>query len=246
MIKKTSRHFHYNFLLLLSLLSLTFLLVCDVVCYKIVEFGFILQPASAFAYPVSYIIGDMIAEIYGYQFARQVIWYCLACQVVFTFVITLLISLPSPNYWHFQESYNVVLGGLTRQVIASTCGILLGGFVNAYIISKSKILMHGKHFWLRNLIATAIGEGVVCIVAYTILFHSKYPLSHLVHFMLSAWSYKCFYAILMVLPVALIVDIIKRKEGFDIYDYNVNYNPFSLSVGSVSPNKKKIHIAADK
>lgn len=229
----------YKFLLLLSLLSLTFLLICDVVCYKIIEFGIILQPASAFAYPVSYIIGDMIAEIYGYQFARQVIWYSLGCQVIFAFIITLFISFPSPDYWHLQESYNVVLGGLTRQVIASTCGIVLGAFANAYIISKFKILMNGKHFWLRNLLATAIGEGIICVVAYTILFHDKYSLSHLIYFMSSAWLYKCFYATLMVFPVSWIVCAIKRKEGFDIYDYNVNYNPFILSVESTTSLKKE-------
>lgn len=239
MIRETPKYFNYKFLLILALLSLTFLLVCDVVCYKIVEFGFILQPASAFAYPVSYIIGDMIAEIYGYPLARLIIWYSLACQMIFAFVIIFFISLPSPDYWHLQEHYNIVLGGLSRQVVASSCGIMLGGFVNAYIISKFKILMRGKHFWLRNLIATAIGEGVLCIVAYTILFYDKYSLSHLLHFMFSAWSYKFFYAILMVLPVALIVDVIKRKEGVDIYDYKVNYNPFSLSVKPSSDQKIK-------
>ncbi len=219
----------YKFFLLLALLSFTFLIICDIICYKIVQLGPLVQPASAFMYPVSYIIGDMIAEIYGYKLARQLIWYSLLCQLLFAVAITLFISLPSPEYWHLQSVYNAVLGGLFRQAIASTLGIAIGLFVNAYLISTLKIRMHGKKFWVRNLFATAVGEGIVCVVCYTILFYDKYPLQHLMHFMASAWVYKCLYATLMVGPVSLIVSYIKSKEGFDVYDYRVNYNPFKLS-----------------
>ncbi len=157
------------------------------------------------------------------------IWLSLDCQFAFALIVMFFVSLPSPTYWHHQSAYDTVFGGLLRQAIASTSGILVASFANAYIISKFKIIMHGKRFWLRNLIATAIGEGILCIISYHILFLGKYSYLHIFHFIWSAWFYKCLYAAIIVYPVSLLVVYIKRKEGFDLFDYNISYNPFVFS-----------------
>jgi uncharacterized integral membrane protein (TIGR00697 family) len=231
MIKSTAEGLpQYKFFLLLTMISFMGLIICDIICYKVILFNSLALPASAFVYPMTYVIGDIIAEVYGYQLSRQLIWYSLACQFAFSLIVTYFINLPSPEYWHNQAAYEIVLGGLIRQAIASTCGILVASFVNAYIISKFKIIMHGKRFWVRNLIATAIGEGILCIISYHILFVGKYSYPHIYYFIWSAWLYKCLYAVIIVYPASLVVAYIKQKEGFDLYDYNVNYNPFALSV----------------
>lgn len=227
----------YKYYLFLSMLACTILLVCDIVVYKIVSLGPGLRPASALIYPITYYIGDIIAEVYGYQYARRTIWTMMACHLIFCILLYFSIMLPSPDSWEHQAAYDQVFGNILFTGIGSFVGIPAGYFVNAYLISKFKLRMHGKRFWLRSLVSTAIGQGVMHVITYTAQFLHIYTIAEVAHLIFSAWVFKCVYALVAVIPTTILVYFIKKKEGVDVYDYEVNYNPFSLAISGVRKNR---------
>jgi uncharacterized integral membrane protein (TIGR00697 family) len=180
--------------------------------------------------PLWFVIGDVIAEVYGYKVARQMIWMAIICQFIFAFSCAGMISFKTPSGWAYQESYDQVLGKLPRVAIASFLAIFVGAFINAYAISKWKILLRGKYFWLRSLGASAIGEFIFTIVAYSTEFIGVVPFSQLIHLMTISYVIKLVLNPVLVIPSLIAVRILKRLEGVDIYDVGINFNPFQMNL----------------
>ena len=209
---------------------MTVKLITVVLIYKIISLGPFSASASTLVMPLWFVMGDVIAEVYGYKIARQIIWMAIICQFIFAFTCTTLIAVPSPGGWLNQEAYNQVLGNLPRVALASFLAIVCGAFINAYAISKWKILLKGKYFWLRSLGASAIGELVFTIIAYVTEFLGVVPLSNLLHLMAVSYAVKVILNPVLVVPSAILAFLLKRIEGIDVYDFNVNFNPFSISL----------------
>lgn len=212
------------------MLYMTIKLITVLLIYKIIAIGSLSASASTLIMPLWFVIGDVIAEVYGYKVARQMIWMAIICQFIFAFSCAGMISFKTPSGWAYQESYDQVLGKLPRVAIASFLAIFVGAFINAYAISKWKILLRGKYFWLRSLGASAIGEFIFTIVAYSTEFIGVVPFSQLIHLMTISYVIKLVLNPVLVIPSLIAVRILKRLEGVDIYDVGINFNPFQMNL----------------
>jgi uncharacterized integral membrane protein (TIGR00697 family) len=220
----------YKYLIFLIMLYMTIKLTTVVLIYKIITIGPFSASASTLIMPFWFVMGDVIAEVYGYKVARHVIWMALICQFIFAFACATLITLHAPSGWSHQEAYNQVLGKLPRVALASFLAIVSGAFINAYAISKWKILLRGKYFWLRSLVASSVGELVFTVVAYLTEFLGVTPLPDLLHLMIISYAIKLLLNPILVIPSSIAAFILKRLDNVDAYDFSTNFNPFKMSL----------------
>jgi len=219
----------YKWLVLLAMFYLIGWNTTYLMIYKMVELHHILEPGAIFLFPLSYVVADIIAEVYGYRIARQIVWFALFSGFIFCVGVYFVALLPAPAYWHKQESYNIVFSPIIRAYFATTIASLAGNFANIYFISKWKVLAYGKYFWLRSLSSTAIGELIFSVVGGTCAYAGVVPWSKIVFLMLDGYLFKMAYALAAVWPAVVIVYFIKKSEKIDVYDADISYNPFRLS-----------------
>lgn len=217
----------YKYLHVMYMLYITILVAGNVLAYKIVLIGSIPLRGSTLIYTITFFLTDVITEVYGYSAARKLIWTSLFCDFIFDSVITLVNFLPSPSWWSHTHEYNQVIGHLMRFFIAGAMGYLTSAFLNAYLVSKLKIFMKGKHFWIRSLGATILSELTANFIACAISFLGIFSIVHIFTIVLSDASFKIVYDFVLICPTTLLAIILKKKEA-NIYDYNVNFSPFVL------------------
>lgn len=220
---------HYRWIILLAMIYLTGWTSTYLMIYKMVRIHHILEPGAIFLFPLSYAIADIIAEVYGYRIARQIVWFALITGFIFCTILEVVANLPAPHFWHKQDDYQVVFSPLLRAYAATTIASLAGNFINIYTISKGKILMYGKYFWLRSLLSTGIGELVFSTLGGTLAYAGVEPWSKIIFLMLDGYLFKMGYAFLAVWPAYFAVSFLKKSEKIDIYDEGINYNPFKLN-----------------
>jgi hypothetical protein len=183
--------------------------------------------AAIFIFPVSYIFGDILTEVYGYRVARRVIWLGFICNLIFVCFVWVGQILPSANAWHNQVAYESILGAAPRLLIASFCGYLTGEFSNSYILSKMKILTRGRWLWSRTIGSTIVGEGLDTVVFTTVAaFGTPFFVPAL---MLNQWLGKVLIEAVATPATYAIVKWLKQKECIDTYDYKTSYNPFLIT-----------------
>lgn len=231
-MKKTQ----YKYLNFLSMLYMTIKLMTAVLIYKIISIGPFSASASTIIMPLWFVTGDIIAEVYGYKIARQMIWIAIFCQFLFAFFCAGLVSFQAPAGWPHQEAYNQVLGNLPRVALASFLAILGGAFVNAYAVSKWKILLYGKYFWLRSLGASATGELIFTVIAYLTEFSGVVPFPHLLHLMIVSYIVKLALNPILAVPSSFAVFLLKKLEKIDVYDNDINFNPFKIGIDDKKQN----------
>jgi len=215
---------------LLAMLYAIIIVSSTTLVYKIIEIHEFIITAGALLTPVWYFLGDVIAEVYGYKISRRLIWFGLICECVFVLLCSSLIHLPSPGYWHQQEAYNIVLSGLPRIFIGSIVGTILGTFINVYLVTKWKILMKGKYFWLRGLGANVIGQLIFSSATALIDLLGVIPVADIIKVILSAYLIKITIVPILAIPSAFLASYLKKVEGIDTYDYTTNFNPFKLDL----------------
>ncbi len=219
----------YKCLTPLVMFYMTIKLVTVLVIYKIVTIGSISTTAATITIPLWFLTGDVIAEVYGYNISKQVIWAALICQFIFALICSLLIHLPSPANFAYQDAYNHVLGNLPRIVTASFIAIVCGAFVNAYTVSKWKVLLKGRLFWLRSLGASIIGEAVFVIISLCMEFIGVIPWQTLLQLILISFVMKIAINPILVIPSSLLAAIIKKIEKVEVYDYDLEFNPLKIN-----------------
>jgi queuosine precursor transporter len=215
-----------HYILILGMINITISLASDVVAYKLINLGPALLPGAPLIFPLTYIIGDIVAEVYGYTLAKKIIWITLVCELFFALAIKLIIHLPSPLFWHQQHSYNEVIDPILRFVLAGILAVISSSFINIYIISKWKILMRGKHFWLRSLGSSAIGGFILVLITVLLGFSGNIRWSKLIYMFFSVYSIEVLYSLLGVWPASIITGFLKLEEQLDVYDTRTNFNPF--------------------
>lgn len=230
---KAQGFYSAKYLLLLAMLFMTLLLAGTVVAGKIVRIGTFTLPASTLLFICSYALSDIITEVYGYAIMRQLIWFSVICGYLFALAIQLMIKLPSPNYWHFQNEFNTVFHITFLFTTIASIAMILSIFLNSFALSKWKILMRGKHFWLRSLSASFVGELVHVVILYPIVFWSTVPMQAMPILMLSGLIYRVSGSFLITTPTAIVAIFLKRAENLDTYDYHTNFNPFILKEKSL-------------
>lgn len=219
----------YQWLILLAMIYLTGWTTTYPMIYKMVELHHILEPGAIFLFPLSYAIADIISEVYGYRIARKIVWFALITGLVFCIGLEFVATMPAPDFWHKQAGYDTVFSPLIRAYFATTIASLLGNFINIYVISKWKIVMHGKYFWFRSLFSTAIGELTFTAIGGTLAYSGVEPWSKIVFLMLDGYLFKMLYAFIAVWPAAYLVACLKKVEGVDMYDKGIDYNPFKIN-----------------
>jgi uncharacterized integral membrane protein (TIGR00697 family) len=205
------------------------LLISNILATKIILVGPWAAPAGVLIFPIAYIINDVIVEVWGYQKARLIIWAGFAVNLLAALFFTLAIVVPAAPFWQNQEAFSTILGSTPRIIVASLLAYLVGSFLNAFVMSKVKVLMKGKDFSVRAILSTLIGETADSMIFITIAFAGNLPIGALAGMIITQACIKTVYEI-VILPVTIVVvKWIKRVEGIDSFDESISYNPFLIN-----------------
>ncbi len=211
---------------LIGMAFIAVLLISTIAAQKLFVLGPLVLPAGILLFPLAYIFGDVLTEVYGYARSRRVVWMGFAMSLLMAVVFALAVALPPAPGWPMQEPFAAVLGLVPRIVFASLIAYLCGEFVNAYVLARLKVRTSGRHLWMRTIGSTLLGEGIDTALFMTIAFAGVLPTSVLLSAMCSAYLVKVGYEIAATPITYALVNALKRAEGIDHYDVGTNFNPF--------------------
>ena len=180
-------------------------------------------PAAVILFPVTYILGDVFTEVYGFKRARVVIWIGFFCSFFAVLVYLLTIALPAPAFFENQEAYAIVLGTTPRVAIASFLGYLFGEFSNSVVLSRMKVATEGKHLWMRTIGSTIIGEAFDSIIFITVSFAGTMETKTLLFMILFQYLFKVLYEVACTPLTYFVINKLKQKENMDVYDRGIRY-----------------------
>ncbi|MGB8708091.1 MAG: queuosine precursor transporter [Dehalococcoidia bacterium] len=209
-------------------LFVTCLITSNIIIAKQISIGIIVLPAAIVIFPLSYIIGDVLTEVYGYQQARRVIWLGFICNLIAVIAIWIGKVLPPAPIFEAQNAYDRILGSTPRFLLASFVAYLAGEFTNSVVLAKMKIMTKGRWLWTRTIGSTLVGQCVDTVVVLAIAFVGVLPFSVLGIMMFFHWLVKCVYEAVATPLTYVVVGYLKRKEGIDVYDYGVDFNPLRV------------------
>jgi hypothetical protein len=184
--------------------------------------------AGVLFFPISYIFGDVLTEVYGYARARKVIWCGFGAMIFASIMATVVVALPPAPGWPFQEAYEEIFGQTPRIVFASLCAFFAGEFVNSYTMAKMKLWTEGRWLWTRTIGSTIAGEGVDSLIFYPLAFYGTWDTSLVVSVMATNYVLKVLVEVVMTPVTYKIVGALKRAEREDYFDRGTNFTPFSL------------------
>ena len=187
--------------------------------------------AGVLFFPVSYIIGDVLTEVYGYARARRVIWTGFAALLFMAFMAWVVVQLPPAAGWPGQAAYEFVFGNSWRIVLASMTAFWAGEFANSYVLAKMKIWTRGRHLWMRTIGSTVVGQGLDSLIFYPLAFWglAGWPVELLWQVVLSQWAIKTAWEALLTPVTYAVVGSLKKAEGVEVFDTDTDFSPFSAS-----------------
>ena len=187
--------------------------------------------AGVLFFPVSYIIGDILTEVYGYARARRVIWTGFAALLFMAFMAWVVVQLPPADGWPGQEAYEFVFGNSWRIVLASMVAFWAGEFANSYVLAKMKVWTQGRHLWMRTIGSTVVGQGLDSMIFYPLAFWglAGWPVELLWQVVLSQWAIKTTWEALLTPVTYAVVGTLKRAEGVEVFDTDTDFSPFASS-----------------
>lgn len=215
-------------LLFIASLFITCLVTSNIIAVKLIKIGPLSLPAAAVIFPVSYIFGDIMTEVYGYSWARRIIWLGFFCNLFAVVAIWIGGLLPPHPEWGAQEAYDKILGFAPRILLASFLGYLAGEFSNSFILAKMKIMTRGRFLFSRTIGSTIVGEGLDTLIFLTVAFAGVIPWGVLLMTSLYHWLFKTGYEVLATPLTYAAVNYLKKKEGLDFFDYGTNFNPLKF------------------
>jgi uncharacterized integral membrane protein (TIGR00697 family) len=185
--------------------------------------------AGILFFPVSYVIGDVLTEVYGYARARRVIWVGFAATVFMAFMAWVVVALPPAPDWTNQAAYETVFGQVPRIVVASMCAFWAGEFVNAYVLARMKVWSGGRHLWMRTIGSTVVGQGVDSLIFYPLAFlgAAGWTGELVVTVLFTQWALKVGWEVLLTPVTYAVIGALKRAEGVDVFDRETNFSPFA-------------------
>lgn len=209
-------------------LFVAFLITSNVIAVKLIQVGGRILPAAIVLFPLTYILGDVLTEVYGFRMARRVIWLGFLANAVAVVGFWLGGLLPSAPFWHDQPSYQAILGYTPRLLAASFGGYVVGEFTNSIVLSRMKLLTKGRWLWTRTIGSTLVGQGVDTLVFITAAFAGTVAGGDLGNLLLTQWLVKVGYEVVATPLTYVVVGYVKHKEGLDVYDRQVSLNPFAF------------------
>lgn len=219
---------NYKYLGAISVFFVSILLISNVASTKIVDLKWFVFDGGTLLFPLSYIFGDILTEVYGYKRARSVIWLGFFMALLMSVIFIVVGKLPPAAGWENQSAYDAILGLTPRIVIASLIAFSFGGFSNSFILAKMKIWTKGKMLWLRTIGSTLVGELVDTSLFILIAFWGIFPNSLIFTLIVSNYIFKTAVEVLFTPATYKIVKFLKREEQEDYYDKDTNFNPFAI------------------
>ena len=204
------------------------LIVANIVGQKLITVGGIDVTAGLLIFPVTYIINDLIAEVWGYRKMRLIIWTGFLMNFFVVLIFRISIWAPASHNFMNQQAFELVLRSTERITVASFIAFLFGSFLNAYVMSKMKILQHGRHFSIRAVASTIVGEGADSLVFFTIAFSGILNRHQLLFLILTQTALKTGYEIIALPLTNYIVNKVKKIENTNAFDNKISYNPFKM------------------
>jgi queuosine precursor transporter len=216
----------YKYLGTISVLFVAVLLISNIASTKIVDFGIFTFDGGTLLFPLSYIFGDILTEVYGYKKARSTIWLGFLCIFMMSAILIIVGSLPPAADWGNQAAYDAILGLTPRIVLASLLAFTLGSFSNSFILSRMKVWTKGKMLWSRTIGSTVVGEFVDSAAFILIAFFGVLPNGLLWTLIISNYIFKTLVEVVLTPLTYKVVSFLKKNENEDYYDTNTNFNPF--------------------
>ncbi len=214
---------------LIAGLFVAVLLISNIAATKLVGFGPFPFDGGTFLFPLSYIFGDILTEVYGFARARRVIWLGFAANLLAALTFWLVSVMPPASIWPNQEAFDAILGFVPRIVLASMIAYLFGEFTNSVILAKLKVKTNGRKLWARTISSTLVGQAVDTALFVVIAFVGIVPSQELWLMLAFNYVYKCGIEICLTPVTYAAVGYLKRHEHVDIYDTNTRFNPFKLT-----------------
>lgn len=215
----------------ITALFVTTLVVSNVIAGKLVAFTpAVVLPAAVILFPLTYILGDVLTEVYGYQRCRRVIWIGFGCNAVAVAAIAIGGALPPAGFWDGQDAYVRTLGAVPRIVAASFLAYLMGEFVNSFVLAKLKVATSGRLLWLRTVGSTVVGQLVDSGVFITVAFLGILPADQVLWLVVAQWLCKVAYEAIATPLTYAVVGWLKRREGLDHFDAKTDFTPLRFGL----------------
>ena len=186
--------------------------------------------AGILFFPISYVIGDVLTEVYGYARARRCIWAGFAALTFMALMAWVVVALPPSPDWSGQGAYEAVFGQVPRIVLASIVAFWAGEFVNSYVLARMKIWTRSRHLWSRTIGSTVAGQGVDSLIFYPLAFYGLWDNDTLLIVLATQWALKVGWEAILTPVTYAVVGWLKRREGIDVYDEGTNFTPFRARV----------------
>jgi uncharacterized integral membrane protein (TIGR00697 family) len=213
----------------------TALIAANVMSVKLVDLVGVELDAGTIIFPVTYIFGDILTEVYGYGRARQIIWLGFFCNLLFVLAMLAGQAAPSSANFDAQPAYERILGYTPRLLVASFSAFLVGEFVNSFILARLKVITAGRFLWLRTISSTLAGQAVDSAIFITIAFAGEISWAAVWVIARNNWIVKTAYEAAATPLTYLIVNYLKKTEGIDVYDRHTNWNPFAVLTRRPNP-----------
>ena len=209
-------------------LFVTCLLTANTIAAKLVTLGGLTLTAGIVIFPISYVLGDVLTEVWGYAAARQVIWLGFACNALMVAAVWLGGELPAAPFWKGQAAYQEILGQAPRILLASFAAYLVGEFANAFVLAKLKIATGGRWLWVRTIGSTVVGQALDSLVFVVLAFAGAVPVGVLTGIVGAQWAVKVAYEAAATPLTYAAVAWLKSREAIDTFDYDTDFNPLHL------------------
>jgi uncharacterized integral membrane protein (TIGR00697 family) len=225
--QKTSTRSGYSvWFVLVAAIFITSLITSNIIAVKLVNILGLILSAGIIIFPISYIFGDVLTEVYGYREARRVIWLGFFCNLVAVIAIWLGQILPAASFWDGQAAYERILGYTPRLLLASFLAYMVGEFANSFVLAKMKIATKGRWLWTRTIGSTLAGQGLDSLVFMTLAFVGTIPPTVLAGAIVVQWLSKSAYEAIVTPLTYKVVNFLKKKEELDVFDDATRFNPF--------------------
>jgi len=218
---------------IITALFVTALLTANIIAVKLIVVAGVVLPAGVVIFPLSYLFGDVLTEVYGYAQTRRVIWLGFFCNLLMVVAIWIAQGLPSAPFWKGQDAYDAILGFAPRLLFASFVAYLIGEFANSFVLAKLKIATRGRWLWTRTIGSTAVGQALDSAVFVTLAFAGA-GVPDLGSVILAQWLFKSAYEIVATPLTYLVVNTLKRLEGIDTFDHGTNFSPVVIGASDAS------------
>ncbi len=223
-----TRELYSQWFVVIVAIFVTCLITANITAVKLVSFFGLILPAGVIVFPISYIVGDVLTEVYGFHRARRVIWLGFFCNVIAVLAIWLGGIMPAAPFWKVQEAYDTILGYTPRLLIASFLAYLIGEFANSIVLAKMKVATNGRWLWSRTIGSTLVGQGLDSLVFVFVAFFGTIPFAGIVAAIIAQWIFKSIYEAAATPLTYLVVNALKRREGVDVYDRDTDFNPLPV------------------